>query len=92
MRQIAIRSGNTVSMPSSPGGSASAPDNPAARTAALRASVRAAAAGELTARWRDAGTPETTFSNASTIVPTIGPDNDAEADMASARVFVKVEV
>src|SRR5260370_41074410 len=85
MRQIAIRSGSTVSMPSSPGGSANAPERPAARTAALRVSARAAAAGESTACSRDAGTPDTTFSSASTIVPTIGLESDVVAAKACGQ-------
>src|SRR5215471_19408587 len=68
MRQIATRSGTTVSNPKTPGGSASAPDTAAAREAALRAIALAASAGAPAVFSRLGGTPATRPSTASTML------------------------
>src|SRR6266700_2240044 len=91
MRQIATRSGSTVSMPSTPGGNASAPDSAAARAAAFRASFCAAARGSATACSRLGGTAPTISSIASTTEPTIGCKDQDNAVMECAvppRVLV----
>src|SRR5436190_18205676 len=87
MRQIATRSGNTVSMPITPGGNASVPDSTAARAAAFRASLCAAARGSATACSRLGGTAPTISSIASTTEPTIGCRGQDSAAIARSAMF-----
>src|SRR5690242_6936185 len=72
MRQIATRSGTTVSNPKTPGGSASAPDTAAAREAARRAIAFAAAAGASAVFSRLGGTCAISSSTAFTMLSTRG--------------------